>query len=99
VEAARELAQLSIVSKKTEDERIDFIARRLLCRPFRPEELTIVKASLADLRKHYKANPADAKSLIAFGESKADPSLDAVELAAWTMLVNELLNLDEVLNK
>jgi hypothetical protein len=99
VEAARVLAQKSILSSKTDDERIDFLTRRLLCRPFRPEELGIVKASLADLRKHYKANPADAKALIAFGESKADLTVDAIELASWTMVVNELLNLDEVLNK
>ena len=57
------------------EQGIDFLARRLLCRPFRPEELVIVKASLADLRQHYKANPADAKSLIAFGESKQGRSL------------------------
>ena len=59
----------------------------------------VVKASLTELRSHYKGKPDDAKKLIAFGESKADPSLDAAELACWTMLVNELLNLDEVLNK
>ena len=46
-----------------------------------------------------KAKPEDAKKLIAFGESKADPKLDASELAAWTMLANQLMNLDEVLNK
>ena len=40
-----------------------------------------------------------AKKLIAVGESKADASLDPGDLAGWTMLVNELLNLDEVLNK
>ena len=33
------------------------------------------------------------------GETKADPSLDAATLAAWTMLANEMMNLDEVLNK
>ena len=33
------------------------------------------------------------------GESKADPALDPATLAAWTMLANELMNLDEVLNK
>jgi hypothetical protein len=37
--------------------------------------------------------------VIAVGESKADPKLEAAELAAWTMAVNELMNLDEVLNK
>ena len=40
-----------------------------------------------------------AKKLIAVGESKADPTLDPSELAAWTMLANQLMNLDEVLNK
>ena len=36
---------------------------------------------------------------MAVGESKADPALDPPTLAAWTMLANELMNLDEVLNK
>ena len=48
---------------------------------------------------NYTAKPEEAKKLIAFGESKADATLDAGELAAWTMLVNQLMNLDEVLNK
>ena len=47
----------------------------------------------------FRSKPEEAKKLIAFGESKADPKLDASELAAWTMLANQLLNLDEVLNK
>ena len=99
VEAARVLAEKTVKSSPAEDARIDFLSKRLLARSFRPEELRIVKASLAALVAHYKAKPDDAKKLIAFGESKADPALDAAELAAWTMLANELLNLDEVLNK
>jgi hypothetical protein len=71
----------------------------LLARPFRPEEITIVRASLADLLAHYKDHPAEARKLIAVGESRPDASLDAPTLAAWTMVVNELMNLDEVLNK
>ena len=39
------------------------------------------------------------KKLIAFGESKADPKLKPVDLAAWTLVANLLLNLDEVVNK
>ncbi len=41
----------------------------------------------------------EARRLIAFGESRADAALDPVELAAYTMAVNQLMNLDEVLNK
>jgi hypothetical protein len=33
------------------------------------------------------------------GESKSDPAVDPAALAAWTMIANELMNLDEVLNK
>jgi hypothetical protein len=99
VEAARVLAEKAVKSGKDDDTRIGFISARLLSRPFRPQELAIVKESLKELRANYKAKPEDAKKLISFGESKADATLDVAELAAWTMLVNELLNLDEVLNK
>ena len=54
---------------------------------------------LERLLKHYAADAAGAKKLVAFGESKPDAMLPAGELAAWTMLANQLLNLDEVLNK
>jgi hypothetical protein len=99
VEAARVLAEKAIQSGGGDDSRIEFVARRLLARPFSAEELPIVKKSLADLRVVYRDRPDEAKKLIAFGESKADADLDAGELAAWTMLINELMNLDEVLNK
>jgi hypothetical protein len=33
------------------------------------------------------------------GESKVDESMDDVTLATWTMVCNQILNLDEVLNK
>ena len=46
--------------------------------------------------RFYKEHPDDAKKLVNFGDSKADASLDPTELAAWTMLCNELMNLDEV---
>jgi hypothetical protein len=100
IEAARHLAQTAMKEGgATDDAKIDFIARRLISRPFRPAELTIVQESLADLREHYKSREADARKLITVGESQPDASLNARTLAAWTMVVNELMNLDEVLNK
>ena len=42
---------------------------------------------------------AEAQKLVAVGETKPDPTLDPVELAAWTMIGNLILNLDEVINK
>jgi hypothetical protein len=100
VESARHLAQTALKEGGDKPEmQIDFISRRLLSRPLRAEEATVVQATLNDLLAAYKAKPEDAKKLIAVGESKADASLDAGVLAAWTMLVNQMMNLDEVLNK
>jgi len=100
VEAARVLAQRSLKEVcSTEEARLDFMAERLLSRPLRPEEMKIARASLNDLLTSYKAAPDDADELIELGESKPDDSLDAPTLAAYTMVANELMNLDEVLNK
>ena len=100
VEAARRLAEEVVRSGgSTFDDRLDVLTDRLVARPFRPEERKVAEASFADLSAFYVAHPADAKALIATGESKPDPKLDPATLAAWTMLTNELFNLDEVLNK
>lgn len=98
VEAARHLAQLALKQGSTAEDRLDFVARRLLCRSLRPQEFKITLSVLNDLLAHYEAAPKDAEALIAVGESKADCTKPA-ELAAYTMTVNQLMNLDEVLNK
>jgi mono/diheme cytochrome c family protein len=100
VEAARHLAQRTLKEGgPTDAARADYMARRLLARPLKPAEQTVVAKSLASLEGHYATNANDAKALIAMGESKADASLDAGKLAAWTMLANQMMNLDEVLCK
>ncbi len=100
VEAARHLATRTLKEGGATDEaRIDYMARLLLARSFRPEELAVVKRSLMDLMGHYQGNEKDAKALITMGDSKPDATLEPQRLAAWTMLANQLMNLDEVLSK
>ena len=100
VEAARNLAQHAMQQTRDDDAlRIHFIALHVLCRPLTDREKGIVLAGQKDLRTFYQANPNDAKALIGVGETKADERLDAASLAAWTMVCNEMMNLDEVLNK
>ncbi len=100
VEAARVLAEQGLKNSQTADEdRLQWLAERLLCRPFRAEELSLVTQSLTRLRAWYAGHEAEARQLIQSGESTPDPELSVGELAAWTMLCNQLLNLDEVLNK
>jgi hypothetical protein len=100
VEAARVLAEQALKDGGAkEEQRLDYVARRLLSRPLRAEELKVVRGLLDEMLCHYSGNAEEAKKLIAFGESKADPAVDPATLAGWTMLVNSLMNLDEVLNK
>jgi hypothetical protein len=100
VEAARALAQRALKhGGQTALERIDYITQRLLGRPFRPEEHAIIQASLARLNANYLSHPEEAAQLLLVGELKADSSLEPATLATWTMLANELMNLDEFLNK
>lgn len=100
VEAARHLAQRAILEGGvTPEERLRWIGLGLVAREFRPEEVRVIEGSLAALREHYAAHPADAEALLKVGESPADSTISPAELAAWTMLCNELMNLDEVLTK
>jgi len=99
VEAARMLAQNAIEKSPDDAQRIDYIARRILSRSFTEKETAIVKKILEDLLDTYNANPDDAKALLNDGETKSDVKLNQAQLAAWTMVCNQVLNLDEALNK
>ncbi len=100
VEAARTLAQYSMTAGQGDIAKtIDAIANRVLGRSMLPAETAIVQTSYLELLGYYQSKPEDAKALIEIGESKADNNTDTTRLAAWTMVCNEIMNLDEVLNK
>ena len=99
VEAARRLAEHSIKAAAEDEERLNYMAERLLARPLTSKEKEVVNGVLAELRGHYKEQPEDAKALIAVGETDPSAELEADVLAAYTMVANQLMNMDEVLNK
>ena len=99
VEAARNLAQRSMLEATTTDSRITLAFRRVTGRAPTDAELLLLRDGLADHRERFAANPVAARKLLAVGDSKPDPKLDPVELAAYTLVCNTLLNLDEVVTK
>lgn len=100
VEAARKLAESLLESDAQDDvTRLQNIATRLLSRSFNDTELGIVQGSLAKLLEYYQAHEEEAAAVTHVGESPVDGKLPVGKLAAWTMTVNQLMNLDEVLNK
>jgi hypothetical protein len=60
---------------------------------------SVLQQSLEQMRDHYTADPHAARELVAVGEKPRNPAIPAPELAAWTMVVSEMMNLDETLNK
>jgi hypothetical protein len=96
-EAARALAE-RVLSEggKTTEQRITFLYRVVLSRKPHPEELRLVTSALAKQRALYAADPDAAKKVVRAGESKPKGVAGEVETAAWTMIANLVLNLDEV---
>lgn len=100
VEAARHLAgRILKEGGATDRERIRWAWRVVTAR--RPEagELETVFNALTQHRNRYLSDQAAAKDLIQFGESSTDESIAPAELAAYTLVANLLLNLDEVVSK
>lgn len=100
VEAARHLAQRTLLEGGTTiEQRVDWIWRQLLGRFPEPNERQIaIDALTAHLARFGKA-PESAKSLVSFGDCPRDPGLAAETLAAYTMLANLVMNLDETITK
>jgi hypothetical protein len=99
VEASRALAERLIKQEKQPEQRIQYLSELVLSHDPSPQMAAVLERSLGQMEQHYSADPAAARNLIAEGEKPRDPRIPPPELAAWTMVVSEVLNLDEALNK
>jgi hypothetical protein len=100
IEAARALAERVIHEAGPEPEaRIDRMSEILLAHDPKPQTMAVLETSLDQMQKHYESDPKAARALVHEGESKAAANIPEPQLAAWTMIANEMLNLDETLNK
>ncbi len=100
VEAARALAE-RILSEEggSPDDRVSFLFRTVLSRRPTTDETAIVLACLARQQALYQAEPELAKQLVSTGESVPRNCAPVEETAAWTMIANLVLNMDETLNR
>jgi len=99
VEAARVLAEQTVLAYDTDKERIKNIFMSVISREPRAEELSIMQDLLDLQRKHYQQNPGEALKLLQLGEYPRNEKLNAEEAAAFTLVANALLNYDEALVK
>lgn len=100
IEAARALAVRVLAEAPADDAaRIEWLYKTVLARPPSADEAKIVTNAVADNQARYQADIEAAKQAIAHGESKAPADLSPTELAAWTLVANLMLNLDETLSR
>jgi hypothetical protein len=100
IEAARGLAERVINESAPQPEaRINRMSQILLAHDASPQVAGVLQNSLAQMQKHYTDDPKAARALVHQGESHPAANIPEPELAAWTMIANEMLNLDETLNK
>jgi len=99
VESARRLAERAVAAAPTSERRLDFLARETLARPLQAAEIKSLLVSAERVRAKYASDPEAAVSLVKVGESLADPALPTAELATWTVVASQFLNLDEFFNK
>jgi hypothetical protein len=100
VEAARALAERVIREGGSKPEqRIDLMSEILLSHDPPARMVAVLEKSLDQMNAHYAADPKAADELVNVGEKKRDASIPEQELAAWTMVASEMLNLDETVTK
>ena len=98
VEAARKFAE-RIMNEGGEsfDARIQYAYRLALSREATEEEIDICREVFERQLSSFTENPADAAKYLSYGEAPRDDTIDTVQHAAYAVIVNMILNLDECL--
>lgn len=100
VEAARQLAgRLLERDADSPRERITRAFRMVTSRRPREDEIAVLIDDLNFYRNQFQANLDEAKRLLSVGESPNQWDRDPAELAAYTLVANTLLNLDEAITE
>ncbi|MBL9124646.1 MAG: PSD1 domain-containing protein [Planctomycetaceae bacterium] len=109
VECAQALARRGLLEPESGADlpaRLRYLFRLCLARDPGADESAQLAALWRDARDHFAADPTAAARLVsreseaaAATESANGPALDPVDWAAWTVVANVLLNLDELITK
>jgi hypothetical protein len=98
-ESARRLAERTMHDAGAPEDRARAIFLCCTSRLPEPDELELLLDTFRENFSEYQSNPDGANKVIHVGGTKPDASLPAEELAAWTLVANLVLNLDEVVVK
>jgi len=96
VEAARGFAaRILREGGATDRQRIDYALQLTLARGGQADELRLLSETLAAFILRFTQDTKAARDLVSIGQAPLDETANVSELAAYTMLANLILNLDE----
>jgi hypothetical protein len=99
-EAARALAERVIAEGGPDDSaKLNWLFRTVLSRKPDAKEFSMLTAALAKQRELYQKDPQAAEKAISVGESTPKKIAAPAETAAWTLVANLVLNLDETVTR
>jgi hypothetical protein len=99
VEASRELAAHALKTAADVDGRLDFITLRLIGRKLDSDERKIVSKTFDAALAGFQANVEGATKLVTTGATPPPKDAPIPELAAWTLVASQILNLDETITR
>ncbi len=99
VQCAAALARRMMNEATGEKERAVHGFRLCVARAPREKELDLLRKLYRENLEKYRKDQTAAKEMATGGLSAPPPGMDVAELAAWTVIANVLLNLDETITK
>lgn len=99
VEAGRAFAARLIQSESDPRQRIDLAYRLATARPASAREIDVLTRILRRQRERFAETPESAEQFLAVGQWQPDGSIAPLEHAAWTVIAQMILNLDETLTR
>jgi hypothetical protein len=100
VEASRKLAERAMLeSGESPEARLRHLFQLVISREPNANELDILLESWKAHRVRFAGNPKAAEELLSTGESSRDLELDPIAHAAFTVVANLIMNLDEAVTR
>lgn len=99
VEACRKLAWRSMTEASDFDQRLDRITLLLINRVLDNDERATIRNSHGQFLAGFRDKTEDAKDFLSVGSIPIPEKADHAELAAWTLVASQILNLDETVTR
>jgi hypothetical protein len=97
IEAAQALARNMFKAADSNAGRIEFGLKAALCRPIQAGEIEVLQKLHDKALEIFKSQPEAAKKMATEPLGALPEGMDVTEMAAWSVVANAILNLDEFL--